>query len=214
MENKILETIKNSDIQMKPRWHFILKAVLMMVGGVILLFLVVYLISFIIFIERQNGAGFIPAFGLRGWARFLITLPWLLILFSLLFIGVLELLVRRYAFAYRRPLLYSALGIIVIIGVSSIAVDSVEFHQRFSPVVYRVLVAPDADDINPGDITEMQETGFILTKIDGEILHVIVASSTRSPGNKKFGKGDRVVVFGDRESTSSINAFGIRKIRD
>ena len=31
-DNKILETIKNSQIQMKPRGHFILQAMLMLVG--------------------------------------------------------------------------------------------------------------------------------------------------------------------------------------
>lgn len=137
MNDDILEKIKNNQVQMKPRWHFILKAVLTMVGGMILLFLIVYLISFIIFIERQSGAGFITSFGPRGWARFLVTLPWALIALSLVFIGVLELLVRRYEFAYRRPLLYSALGIIIVIGASVMVVDNIRFHDRFERFIER-----------------------------------------------------------------------------
>lgn len=209
--NEILNCIKSGDVKMRPRWYFILHAALAMIGGMILLFLVVYLISFIIFIERQTGAGFVTEFGLRGWARFLVSLPWLLILLSLVFIGILELLVRRYAFAYRRPLMYSALGIIVIIGVSSFVVINARFHERFEGSYPRFMMHPPAD-INPGDIQELSSSGFILTGPRGEVLHVMMTSSTRWSAKTQFEKGDRVVVFGDRAGTSSIDAFGIRKI--
>ena len=84
--NEILNSIKAGGVKMRPRWYFILQAALAMIGGMILLFLIIYLISFIVFVERQTGAGFIPAFGLRGWTRFLVSLPWLLIMLTFVFI--------------------------------------------------------------------------------------------------------------------------------
>jgi hypothetical protein len=222
---EILAGIQSGSIKMRPRWYFILKTTLTMVGIVILIFLVVYLLSLIVFVERQSGAGFVSAFGPRGWARFLITLPWKLILFSLLFMGLLEILVRRYAFAYRRPLMYSAVCIIVLVVAGGLVVVSTRFHERFAgfaerqklplaPGFYKSYMMHNEADINPGLIEELRETGFVLTNRRGEILHVIMTPDTRMPMGNMFIKGDRVLVFGDRESTSSIRAFGVRKISD
>lgn len=132
MDNKILETIKNDQIRMKPRWHFIFKAVLTMVGGLILFFLVIYLISFVIVVEQQSESTF--------W----ITLPWFLILLAVIFIAALELFVCRYPFAYRRPLVYSTLAILILIGAGSFAIVNLRFHERFARYAERehILLAP------------------------------------------------------------------------
>lgn len=129
MENKILETIKNSDIHMKPRWHFILKAVLMTVAAFILLFLIIYLVSFIIFIERQTGMKF-----------------WLLIVLSVIFVVALERIICSCSLSYRRPFLYSMLAIAILICAGTLAVISIRFHERFAgyaPVFYHIYIQSD-----------------------------------------------------------------------
>ena len=122
MDNNILETIKNKQIQMKPRWHFILQAVLMMAIVLMMLFIAIYLISFIVFVAPRSGS--LIAF-------------WLLILLATIFIYMLELFVQRYSIAYRRPLLYSTIAILLFILLSVIIADRIRFHDRFERFVER-----------------------------------------------------------------------------
>lgn len=96
LQERVLASIRSGKAAMRPRWHFVLKAILLGVGvcivGLLLLFLAS--LSFWRFHEAQR-------------------LSVELVLLSIIFIVVLEVLVRRYAFAWRRPLLVSALLILV-----------------------------------------------------------------------------------------------------
>ena len=119
-ENKIkqdvLAAIAGGEIKQRPRWFFVLRGTLVGIGIGLGLCVVLYLISFILFILRETGVWFTPAFGFRGWFVFFRSLPWVLIGLSLIFTAVLEILVKRYSFAYREPLMYSVLGIVAIVA--------------------------------------------------------------------------------------------------
>ena len=104
IKNKVLEAIKSGQVKMRPRWYFILKTILVALGIVMIFLTLLYLISFIIFILRITGIWFAPAFGFEGYGIFLFSLPWLLVIISVLFAIILEVLVKRYSFAYRHRL--------------------------------------------------------------------------------------------------------------
>lgn len=220
----ILDAIKSSRIIMRPKWHFVLKAALMAIGGIILFLTLLYLASFILFVLRRTGIWFVPVFGARGWYAFLISFPWLLIGASAIFFIILEVLVRRYAFAYKRPLLFSLLGIVILVFVGVIIVDLTHVQGRFSRFTeeHRVPFArdfyhrfgpPRFGNIHKGDITEITPVGFLMSESEegGESFSVIITPQTRLPFGAGFSIGDAVVVFGDRES-STIQAFGVRKV--
>src|SRR3989344_3614541 len=113
IKEEVIARIKRGETIMRPRWHFVLRAMLYALGVLIAALALVYLASFIMFVLRETGLLFVPSFGFRGVGVFLFSLPWFLILLSLVFVFVLEVLVRRYAFAYRKPLLYSVFGIVI-----------------------------------------------------------------------------------------------------
>ena len=129
IKDKVLAKIESGEAYMKPRWHFILKTVLWLSGTVIVALLLIFVASLTLFSLRQTGVLFIPAFGFRGIGAFLLSLPWILIVFAVVFIIVLEILVKRYTFAYRRPLLYSILGILFFVIIGSILISITHFHQ-------------------------------------------------------------------------------------
>ena len=126
LQETLLAKIKEGQMVMRPRWHFVLKAVLGILGMIILAMAALYLISFILFALREAGLLFIPGFGFHGVGVFLFSLPWILILVSLIFIFLLELLVKRYAFGYRKPLLYSLFGVLGLVVLGSI----LSYHFR------------------------------------------------------------------------------------
>ena len=222
MQEKVLAAIESGALTMKPKWRFAFHATLVALGGVILLLLLVYVVSFALFTSRQSGIGYAAIFGLRGWLALLRSLPWVLIVLSLLFIGVLEVLVRRYSFAYRQPLLFSAIGIILIVLFGANALSRTTFHPRvfryaeqhrlpFAGGFYRGFSHPRLRAIHPGIITAVTSDGFLLMSADSEPLRVIVDAQTRFPFGDDVVTGDRVVVFGDRTG-DTIRAFGMRKI--
>lgn len=218
----VLKKIKAGRVQMRPRWHFVFGAALVATGlaiGVLTLF---YLASFIFFILHQTGVWFLPAFGLRGVTAFLLSLPWLLILAGIVFTILVEILVRHYAFGYRKPLLYSLLAIIIFTLIASAVIAKTSLHENFFlraragrlPIagsLYRDYGLRPLKDIHIGLVTELTADGFRLETRQGDSLLVIVTAETRFPRGVDFQKGDRVVVLG-KQDNGGISALGIRRI--
>ncbi len=221
---EILEAIRKGRVKMRPRWHFVLRALLAALGAIILLLALLYLASFVIFVLHRTGAWFVPAFGLRGLYVFLLSMPWLLILLSLVFAAILEILVRHYAFAYRRPLLYSVLGILLVAVAGGLMVAGTPFHGRMSryaeenrlPVAgrfYREFGRRPFREVHSGKVASVEREGFALRDIRGEILNIVITPRTRLPYGMDFSVGDSVVVFGVRDD-GRVQAFGVREVKE
>ncbi|MBI4090488.1 MAG: hypothetical protein HY422_00520 [Candidatus Komeilibacteria bacterium] len=222
LRSVILDEIKKGQLRMRPKWHFVLRNSLLITGGVILFLVLLYLVSFVAFVLRQNGVWFVPIFGLRGWLAFMISLPWLLIGLSLVFMVILELLVRHCAFAYHRPLLYSLLGIMLVVLAGSFLVNQTTLHLQLAqfsekhPLLltgpfYRGFGHERFRDIHPGLITGTTTNGIVIQTERGETLYIGITPHTRLPLGMDFTVGDVIVVFGDRDD-DLIEAYGIRRV--
>ena len=223
MKDAVIAKIKKGEATMRPRWHFVLRTTLFTLGAIIVALALLYLASFILFVLRETGLLFVPSFGLRGMGVFLFALPWFLILLALAFVFVLEVLVRRYAFAYRKPLLYSLAVIVLFVVVGGALIASLGLHQGFAryakegriPVadaLYRNYEHPMHDRVFPGVLLRFTEEGFLLKDIRNEEFQVVVTTNTRFPSGVDLDSSDRIVVFGNRVATSTIEAEGIRRI--
>jgi hypothetical protein len=223
IKNKILAEIQSGQLKQRPRWYFVLRGTLVGIGIGLVFCLVLYLASFILFILRQTGVWFVPAFGFRGWFVFFRSLPWLLIALSAIFIIVLELLVRRYAFAYREPLVYSVFGIVLVVFAGGFLLFETSLHRALflgaehnnvpSPIgiLYRGYGAQRFDDIHAGQIVATTSGGFVLQEaFDNSTATVLVASDTALPTDVLIMPSDTVVVFGS-EANDIIQAVGIRE---
>jgi hypothetical protein len=177
--------------------------------------------------RRTTGIWFIQIFGPREWFDFLLSLPWLLIILAVLFVIILEILVKRYSFAYRRPLLYSAIGIAIFAIIGGFLVAGTSLHGRlskytegdrppppfmpFAEQIYHGFGQPQPRNIHIGEITQIIKDGFIIKNQLGEMLTIIISPQTRLPFNKNLSKGDIIAVFGERKD-NNILAFGIKDI--
>lgn len=223
MHDRIAAAIKQGQVTMRPKWYFILRAILALVGGILIALVLLFLISMIIFTLRQTGAGFAPAFGARGWMIFLRSLPWLLITLSLVFVFILELLARRYSFAYQRPLLYSALAIVILMVGGGFIIAGTSLHRQVAryaqdnhlPIgegFYRGLRQQQFKNIYPGVIVATTTDGLMLYSRRGDMLTIIVTPETRIADESGLMTDQPVVVFGERITSGTIRAFGIRLI--
>lgn len=222
IKDKVLTRIKSGQVAMRPKWHFALRAILAALASVIALLALLYLVSFVAFMLRETGVLFVPAFGFRGLSAFFASLPWVLLAVSAAFVAVLEVLVRRYSFAYRRPLLVSLAAIILLVLTGGIMIARTSFHrgllrqaeERRLPLgefLYRGYGRPRLRNIHPGMVTELIEGGFFMQSRRGESLRVMVNPETRFPFGIDFAEGDAVVVFGERDD-GTVRAQGIRSM--
>ncbi len=224
LQEAVLAEIKAGNTRMTPRWHFVLKAALAAAGFIIVLVMLLYLASFIFFILNKTGVWLLPVFGLRGISAFLASLPWILLVAGFIFLVLLEIMVRHYSFAYRKPLLYSLLGIVVIVTSASIVILQTSFHEGLYvrahtgslPIIGQLYSSYEAEqgqgsNVHIGMIREMTEDGFKIESPQGGTVLIAITSQTSFPYGIDFQNGDRIIVLGDWDD-NIIHAFGIRRI--
>ena len=138
---KIIEKLKN--YKMRPKWHFIVKSVLLVILIILVLFLTLFLVSFFLFYLERSGIFFAP-------------LPFILFLLSIIFVAVTEFLITRYAIAYRKPVIYSLIIIVALIFVLGAAINKARFHERIEkrnmPGIRRIYNIPKRKLPIPGPI--------------------------------------------------------------
>lgn len=234
---KIIASARDGRLKMRPKWYFILRAVLWIAGTALVLLFLLYFASLFAFILRKTGILAAPVFGWHGVFVFLTSIPWLLVLVMLFFVAVLEILVQRYSFAYRLPLLYSALAILLAVWAASLVIDRTPFHRILSdcssagtppaaggrrPMInavpcamgfYRDLGPKRFDNVNDGVITRIIDPDLIIINRQQESLTVLVTPRTRLPFGSDFSVGDAIVIIGDRRG-DKITAFGISFLAD
>lgn len=224
LTEKVLEKIKSGQVKMRPKFHFVLKTLLVVGAIIVVAGFILFLVSFISFHLRASGVWYLPGFGPSGLGAYLKLLPWFLIFISLILIVILEILAKRFAFVWRRPVFYSLLAVIFIALIGGLLIDRTPLHpglfwqarQGKLPLMapaYREFGAPKFREVQRGIVEELTENGFILKKADDELLTVILSSATQFPFGKEIKDGDSVVVMGERED-SMVRALGVRKIDD
>lgn len=211
--------IRTGTVKMRPRWYFILQGLLFALGAIIVILLALFVSSFIIYMLQQTGVAVVPGFGLRGWYSFARHLPWLLVVLSLAFTLIVEVLVRRYSFAYRRPLAYSVVGVIGIVIAGGFVLAHTSVHPRlmlyaqqhrlpFGERLYRDIDERQFGDVFKGIVVATTSEGFIIEHRFGT-SSVLVTHETRQPLRRPAIPGDFVIILGDQAS-DTITAVGIR----
>ncbi|MBI5955140.1 MAG: hypothetical protein HY865_26080 [Chloroflexi bacterium] len=212
---KILEAINTGQIKKRPRWHFVLQAILTLSAVGMVLIVLLFLASFLFFVLLRTGVLLPPSdLGHIGLLLFVVALPQhlaLLFLLLIIFIIALQILVRRYSFSYRRPLFYSLLSIVLVTLIGGYAIARTPLHRFLIqdaargplPVIgefYHEFKGLEFLNIQAGTITEITENGFKLASMDEGTLTVIVTGDTRLWDDLGYAVGNKVVVVGERNN--------------
>lgn len=220
LKDRVMASVKSGQLKMRPKWYFILRALLLAVGVALAALGGLYLASLLVFIAHETGISTVPVFGWPGIMLFLTSLPWVLILLVLLLIVILELMVRHYSFAYRLPLIYSSLGVLLLVGAGGLMVAFTPFHGMMAncpPLggpppcamgVYGDLDPGRHNNIQRGTIARISGRNYIITNRNQEELLIVVSSRTKLPLGSDFEVGDKIVIMGEREGFR-VEALGI-----
>jgi hypothetical protein len=222
LKDTLIEKIEAGAVAMRPRWHFILETSLFTVGVILTALIAMYLLSFIFFTLAKTGLWLAPGFGFGGLMFFVISSPWVLIITTGIFLALLALLVKHYAFSYRQPLVFSLLGVVGFVLIVSGLLHQFSFHERMERInerhnlpglapLYRDTNDTRPREITPGEIVAITETGFTLMTPEAETFTVLVSSRTRGIDHLPLTVGAKVLIFGER-STSTIEAKGIKPL--
>lgn len=209
---QVLSHIESSRTHMRPGWYFFFHAVLFLLLLCFVLGVLVYSVSFAVFAMQQSGVWMLPRFGWRGVPVLLAALPWVVLAIITASFLAAEVLLRRYAFAYRRPMIVLGAGVFLFTGIGSFIIMQVHAHERLKrivvdrdvPIMGRVYRSPREKQFrsfHPGVVMLLGEDGFLLRHARGDELTVRVTPQTRLAPGMVLRIGDDVVVLGPRSGS-------------
>lgn len=205
IKKSILEKIKKGDIKKIPKFLFSLRGALFSLAIIVIFLIILFLASFILFSLQASGLWRLPIFGLKGIDLLIKNFPWILIALVITLVVIFEVLVNRYSFSYKRPLLYSFLVIIMMVIISSFFVLKTPLHKKiyqnskgdaFIQSFYDKYLNPPPEEFHPGTVLEINTTGFILERGDKTTISVKISKNTQMPSNFEIHEGGRLLVVG------------------
>ncbi len=220
----IIEKIKAGEVVMRPRWHFACQTIFWTLGLIVVSLVALYLTSFLMFVLHSSGMRFMPLFGYRGIAFAVISSPWVLISATFLFVAVLYVLVRKFSFSYRKPVVYSLLATVFGVLLVSTMIHFLEIHSRMYTFserhsipgiskMYQSLPLPP-EGVYAGRVSRIVSESTFIVQNKSEEVTVFVDAMTKMP-KSEIREGLFVVIFGNKnKEQAEIQAFGVRIVSD
>lgn len=218
IKSTILEFVEKNNITMIPRWKIILYS-LLGIGGLFFTFLaLVFMVSLIVFVLSKYGFIYMPLFGMGALTESLQALPLLLFICTLALICLVEILARRYAFSFRKPVLITLLGVTLIATFIGFLVALSPLHTEVRSYArdHKIgFVLRQYDRPGPRDATMLRgvviatTSGAVTIQLFNDATTTVYASTTREQIMLP-ALGDDVIVFG-RMVGGTFEAVGIRQ---
>lgn len=221
VHNSILEKIKNGAIKQKPRWRFALMTLVIVLVFVALSFMLLYFVSFMSLVLRENLFFEALSFGPRTIFAILHTLPFLLILLVVSIFLVLHVLARHFAFAYMKPVMTTlggglaitlAIFAMVLVMDKNFRIARLGEGRHVPPIdmLHAHFRKGKALQLVRGTIARIDREGCDILGEEGSVTYVHVTDKTRI-NQASYATGTQVVVLAERVE-DSLYAAGIRKI--
>ena len=228
IKDQVILKIRAGEISMKPKLYFWILAIALIVMSILTFLTSCLLISFIIFSLVASGKVLLLGFGIKGFLLFFLLFPWHLLIIEIIFILILEWLIKKFRFGYRSSLSKLVFVILLISIIVSILINITPLHQDFErraqqkelPLVgdyYReIRYSTPQKEIFVGIVSGVGTSSFILTQVidSGESTssqsYVIHLPPNFSKQSLPY-EGDKVFVAGQLMQEKSVNAYGFQK---
>jgi hypothetical protein len=216
-QSSVMTAITAGSVKMHSRWYFMVQSAIFGVGILVMIGLVVYIVSLAVFVTDRSGVWQAPRYGWQGWLLLLRSVPWLLLVATVLLAVVLEFLARRFSFIYSRPLVYSFVVIVVAVSAAGALVAHTSLHESLArgtrgiPFIrgwYKYYDPEQVRGAYRGRVVNALPSGFILESRSGHTTTIMITPATRLPP-RPLRADDQVLIIGFGE-TSTISAWGIR----
>ena len=232
LQKNILDKIRNDEVTMRSKNYFAFKVVLLVIVAVLVLLTSSLLVSFIFFSVSVSGRLLLLGFGWRGFEVFFITFPWGTLLIDIIFVVLLESLLKKFQFGYRNPILYTLGSILLITVFIGIVIEKTPFHdsllhreetQTLPPVIGSFYIdvkrPPHERGVFRGTVASIDGNTFVLQSgdIDPDLddatsslsLRVVLGSNVMA--SSLVSVGETIFVAGNI-TNGNIYPYGITKI--
>jgi hypothetical protein len=229
LKDEVLAKIHSRDISMLPRIYFTAKLAGLFILSVAIFLLSILIANYISFSIRINGHDALLSYGPHGFFAFLRFFPWPILILDIFFIAVLQHMVRKFSFGYRKPVLYIyGLLFLICIGTGLVIDRDTRINDSFFEgghrehpsaigIFYRAFHAPHppgsgvCENCTITSIqrnvltakTQMEESNSSTTSV----RTIIVPQN--DPLLPSLKVGDVIFAFG-HEASGTLYAFGLR----
>ena len=222
--NKIMQSIETGHVHMRPKSFFVAKMLLWGLGLGIAALSAIFVLSFVLFKLKLQGAWVLPGLGIGGVRDLLLSLPFFIMLYVVLFSGIFWWFTKAYSFAYRSPVVYSMLIVIGIVIAGGVLVAKTPLHrwafERFGrtpgPVaLHWMYVDSDRGPLHNGilgEVVEIKPNQVDIITIFRKRCKVIFSDSTFFPRKEDVLTGDFIIARGGIKG-GDLYADGIKEIR-
>jgi hypothetical protein len=227
LKQRILSQIAANGVPQHSRSYYLAKLVVLAVVAIAILLTSVGIINFILFSLRLSGQSALLGFGSRGYMTFFALFPWYLIILDILFIALLEWLLRQFRFGYQRSVLFLLIGIIALsLSLGLILDRATDVNDRILNHADTIgLPAPFQGIVESARQGSPKESGICKCRIESISGSTITAVDTNTRENEHFTielapnapelstlkVGDLVFIAGDADD-KTIKPFGIHKL--
>lgn len=224
IHNTILQKIEEGAIRQKPKWYFVMLTLGVVLGGITLLLILLYLVSFVALVFRERMFFEALSFGPSAVFAIMHTLPLLLLVLVITVFLLLHVLVRYFAFGYMKPVLVTfgsgfALTLFVFVLILVMDKDSRiarigeyehipgarAFHDQFRNRTPLMGVRGTVTKVESDHIT-------VRTATDTDDVTVTVTADTRTD-KSTYQVGDQIMVLAEKLE-QSLHAVAIRILNE
>lgn len=222
MSETLMKKIRSGEVTMKPRMHFVLQALLAIVGVLFLIASLVYIGSLTAFVLNQNSILELSKFGFLGIMPLLRALPWMLIVLGGVVFILIEVLARSFSFTHRQPVLYTTLGVLGIAFFGSLFLSQSSFHSQarerslgerspYEGMFYRHYENSLPENVFRGSILEVGSSSLSVRLVSGEETVVYIVPATKTPPFLTIESGEDILFIG-KSIDGGIEAEAIRPL--
>lgn len=130
IKDEILNKIHDGSLVQKPKWRFVVRVVFAVLLIILNILACVYLISFVSLVTGERHMFDLLGFGPHGVQEFILGLPWALLMIIFVLFVLLQILVRYFEFAYKKPVLIILVASTLFVGVMNYFLDTFDdTHQ-------------------------------------------------------------------------------------
>lgn len=220
IKEEVIKKIESGEVHMTSKWYFLFKLGLLAVLVFLIFIFSTFLLSYILFTLSSGGNLFLLRFGIEGIYNFFVTLPWILLFINIMFVLLLDRLLKSFRFGYKSPALYLFIGTFIFVTLLSTVVNYTSFHrymqeraiQKRLPLGNNFYSSPKGPKPLPnafrGFVSSIVDNTFIMS-YGSTSIKVVAINDIELKYHLK--DGDLVFVAGkliDRE----IKAYGIKKL--
>lgn len=221
-KTNILQFVEKNKISMIPRWKFVLYSLLGIALTVFSFVVLIFFVSMIIFVLSKHGFLYLPLFGFGGLMHGIRAIPFVLFILTVFLIVIVEILVRKYAFSFRKPVITTLLTLTLsaIVFSSLLTLTPIHLQLRDYARMHNInFISREYDRPIPvkeiGNMTVLRGTivstssNDITVKLFDDTTQIVCAS-TSIKDNDLPGIGEDVVIYGSMVD----GKFEAIKIRD